>query len=58
MRPKTVVREGVPASRSPVSLGIVQSRGDGARAPRTLKPTGLASWKARTSLTHEPLQPF
>ena len=47
MRPNTVVREGVPAGRSPVSLGSTQSRRAGACAPRTLKPTGLAGWRAR-----------
>ena len=46
MRPNTVVREGVPAGRSPVSLGSTQSRRAGACAPRTLKPTGLAGWRA------------
>ena len=47
MRPNTVVREGVPAGRSPVSLGSTQSRRAGACAPKTLKPTGLAGRRAR-----------
>ena len=47
MRPKTVVREAIPGGRSPVTLGSTQSRRAGARAPRTLKPTGLAGWRAR-----------
>ena len=40
MRLDTFVREGVPAGRSPVSLGTIQSRRGWARAPRTLNPWG------------------
>ena len=40
-------REGVPAGRSPVSIGTIQSRRAWARAPRTLNPTGRAGWRAR-----------
>ena len=58
MRLKTEVREGVPAGRSPVSLGTIRFRRAGARAPRTLKPARRAGWRALTLPFQPTLQAF
>ena len=48
MRLKTLVTEGVPASRSRVRPGTIQSHMAWARAPRSLNPTGRAGYQGPT----------